>query len=155
MITYEKGDIKFNFRVSAVIYNSEKTKVLVLQTPGCEFCALPGGRVEELESSKDAIIREMKEEMSINIEVQLTKMYEMFFLLSSKRYHELTYYYVVTKLDDISIYEKSEFPGNEKKDWFKWVDLADLPNVDFRPAAMKKTIIEKDCKLEHVILNEL
>jgi 8-oxo-dGTP pyrophosphatase MutT (NUDIX family) len=156
MITYEKDDFKFNFRVAAIIYNPNKTKVLLLKNPKSTFYALPGGRVEEFESSYDAIIREMKEEMNIEVEVKLTKFYESFFLLNNKRYHELTYYFLATKIDDTSLYEyEVAFKGTEEKDWFEWINLRDLQSIDLRPISMKKTIIDKDFVQEHVIVNEL
>ncbi len=155
MITYEKGDIKFNYRVGAIIYNPSRTKVLVLQTPGSDFCALPGGRVEELESSEAAIIRELREEMNFNAQVKLIKTVESFFVFQNKKYHELANYFVVTKINSPGIFNQSEFIGNEPKDYFKWVDLHKLNEIDLRPDKIKQIIINQDFNLEHIVLNEL
>ena len=61
-IEFEKDNNKFSARTSAIIYNSDKTKVLLFKVEdGRDYFLLPGGRVEFNEDSKTAINREIKE----------------------------------------------------------------------------------------------
>ena len=62
-IKYENNKFKFAYRVSAIIYNVDKTKILLFTGNDSEFYMLPGGKVKELERSTDAIKREIKEEV--------------------------------------------------------------------------------------------
>ena len=58
-------DVKLNVRVGAII--RYKGKILVEKNNNVDFGVIPGGRVKTLESSKDALIREVKEEIGIDL----------------------------------------------------------------------------------------
>jgi len=156
MISFKQDGYKFNFRVAAIIYNEDRTKVLVLNSPGVDFCVLPGGRVDALESSEQSIIREMQEELNLDIKAEIAVVFESFFELFDVKYHEIAHYYFATSINDESIYGKDGYIfGNEDKDRFKWVSLEDLEGIDFRPKALIETIINNDTKLKHLVFNEL
>ena len=53
-------NVKFNYRAGLLI--EKGNKVLVECNPAIDFVTLPGGRVQTLESSMDALKREIKEE---------------------------------------------------------------------------------------------
>lgn len=67
-LDFTKENYRFNARVSAIIYNKDKTKVLLFKiNDGRDFYMLPGGRIELNEDSKTAISREINEELeSVN-----------------------------------------------------------------------------------------
>ena len=65
MISYQDGNNKFNFRVSAIILDKSKKFVLIHQIKDRNFWLLPGGRTEMLESTDSAIARELEEELGI------------------------------------------------------------------------------------------
>ena len=62
-IKYENNNFKFAYRVSAIIYNSDKTKILLFTGNDSDYYMLPGGKVKESEKSIDAIKREITEEI--------------------------------------------------------------------------------------------
>lgn len=71
-INYISNDYQFIYRVSALIFNEDKTKILLFKVDGRDFYMLPGGKVREKEESKDAIKREIEEELGYtNIEFNL------------------------------------------------------------------------------------
>ena len=73
-IDFTKDNYKFNARVSAIILNESKSKILLFKIDdGRDYFMLPGGRIELYEDSLCAIKREIKEELG----------YEMDFFLSS------------------------------------------------------------------------
>lgn len=57
--------VKFNFRVGLLV--KMKKQILVECNQDYDFAVLPGGRVKTLESSEDALIREINEEMKIDL----------------------------------------------------------------------------------------
>ena len=59
----EEENIKFNFRVAALIATEDK--ILLQSTTDDNFLSLLGGRVKFFEDTKSAIIRECKEEIGI------------------------------------------------------------------------------------------
>ena len=62
-ISVELNDIKFNYRVCILIINNDEMYLECVKEANAY--TLPGGRVRTLEFSKDAIIREMEEELGI------------------------------------------------------------------------------------------
>ena len=62
-IKYKNSNYNFVYRVSALIFNKEKTKILLFYGNDTNFYMLPGGKVKELEKSNEAIKREIQEEI--------------------------------------------------------------------------------------------
>jgi len=54
--------------VSAVVFNKDKTKVLVQKREDLKIWTIPGGGIEANESLAQAVIRETKEETGIKVE---------------------------------------------------------------------------------------
>lgn len=70
---------RFNARSSAIIYNTDKTKVLLFNVgDNRDFYMLPGGRIMHFENSKDAIKREIKEELGWLLEYDFCCIQENF-----------------------------------------------------------------------------
>ena len=80
----------------------------------------PGGKIEIDESSEDAVIRELNEELDIVVHKPKKIMQYL------HRFKNLIY--------DISFFEVASFKGSIKKivhDELKWVDLASINNYNF------------------------
>ena len=58
-LDFEIDNIRFNARASAIIYNKDKTKVLLFKIVDRDYFMLPGGRIEIYEDSLNAIKREI------------------------------------------------------------------------------------------------
>jgi len=67
MVFFEKGDAYFNFCVRGITIN--QGRVLLFNVIGWDWWALPGGRVEMLEHSDEALKREMREELSTDVKM--------------------------------------------------------------------------------------
>ena len=57
-------DTKLNIRVGAII--QYQNKILIEKNKNVDFSVIPGGRIKTLENSKEALIREIKEELGID-----------------------------------------------------------------------------------------
>ena len=78
-VDFEINNIRINARVSAIIYNKDKNKVLLFKVEdGRDYYMLPGGRIELNESSNNAIIREIKEELNFDLTYKLCAIEENF-----------------------------------------------------------------------------
>ena len=81
-----------NYRVVGVCVH--EGHVLLHREAKDDFWVLPGGRPRLYESSRDALIREMDEEISTRVEVlRLLWVVENFFAYFGKQLHELSFYY--------------------------------------------------------------
>ena len=54
--------------VSAIVFNKDRTKVLVQKREDLKIWTIPGGAVEPNESPTEAVIRETKEETGVEVE---------------------------------------------------------------------------------------
>ena len=148
---------KFKFRVCGILKVENKYLAVNINQNG--FFCLPGGHVELGEDTDTAVLREMKEELGfeINIDRMVCVVQNFFKTKESKTFHEIGYYYVVTpknlsevNTDDYIRYENDK--GEIKKLEFKWFTLDELQNIDFRPKAVAKQLLSQDFK--NIIVKE-
>lgn len=143
MISFDVGKDKFNFRVGAIVLDSNKQRFLMNTREGIDFFVLPGGRVEMGEDTVSSLKREFVEELGVEITVVgLKAIAENFFEFNDKNYHELQYLYMV-KLNDTAVENNiGKFSGVEQKDLFEWKNINDIDNINYKPNCFKQTIKE-------------
>lgn len=158
MIVIQKEKEKFNFRVAALVFNTEHDKVLIHRKKGHNFWMLPGGRVEMGEDTEISIKRELEEELKINENVQIKYIIEDFFELEMTTYHELCFYYKINiNPQKYNLDLNGEFNGVEGENYiFKWVKIDEIADYDLKPSFLKEKIQNMDSieRLEHVIIDE-
>lgn len=119
--------------VVGVIANAQN-EILVTQRPPqkpwCGYWEFPGGKKEPKESTYQALVRELKEELAIDV-------------ISAEQWTELEYTYPEkTVLLDLWIVK--EFNGiltGLEGQAFRWVSLNKLKEVDFLPA--NKVVLDR------------
>ena len=134
-------------------------KLLTVQICNNGFFCLPGGHVHLGENSKDAMLREFKEEVEIKCEVgELLTIVENFFKNKEEKVvHEVCYFYLIKPLQKIEIKDYSRVENDEgmlKNLEFKWVEIDDLTTVDFRPRKLAEKLKLKNYNFEHIIIDE-
>jgi ADP-ribose pyrophosphatase YjhB (NUDIX family) len=78
MVSFEKGNTRFHLCTRGIAF--DQARVLLFNVIGWDWWALPGGRVEMLEHSDEALKREMREELSTDVKVgRLVWVVENFF----------------------------------------------------------------------------
>lgn len=152
-INYINNDYQFIYRVSALIFNEDKTKILLFKVDGRKFYMLPGGKVREKEESKDAIKREIEEELGYtNIEFNLLAISEE--LVEAKGYYnqQLNLIYKGILTETINNYQ---FKGKEG-DWinFELVNIKDIDNYKVYPSNIIK-VLENTDGIYHFIENQV
>ena len=139
-------DVKFNVRAGVIM--KYKDTVLVEISRAGENSVIPGGRVKINEYSRDALKREIKEEMNIDLkdnQLSFKAMIENLFNSEGIDYHELFFVYEYRLNDDD--YEMFKNVGNNKdnvKTWFEFVPATEeeLTKVDLLPEELFDYIIE-------------
>jgi ADP-ribose pyrophosphatase YjhB (NUDIX family) len=144
------GDTIFLCRVAGVAVVDDR--VLLHRSVHDDFWALPGGRLEVGETMSEALRREMREEVEVDVEVgRLLWVIENFFdhypldqppdTSLRSAHHELGFYYVMGVPEQLVstpsfaggelIGTPAEFPLE-----FRWFDRRVLCDADLRPAAL-------------------
>ena len=147
---------KFRLRVSGMIIKNNK--LLVHETQKFKGYSLPGRHVELRESTKQAILREMKEELKINVKItDLFCINENIYDTGETTSQEINYYYKLENLDflpDESFSVKEIDKGVEKEHKFAWIDINDLCDKNFKPDHMAKIIMKNLESKDNVILSD-
>lgn len=157
-IKITNGKEKFKVRVAGMIIHDGKLLVCEIMNNG--FYCLPGGHCHLNETSRQAMVREIKEETGLDVKIEeLSAFVENLFVTNKgENCHELCYIYRL---------EPTMLPKDKAKDWhivefddginkdldFRWLDINDLNKYSIRPSVIKQIINKKG--LHHVqIVNE-
>ncbi len=157
MISYVENEKKFNFRVGGIITNEDGKKVLLHRLENFNFWLLPGGRVEILEETETAIIREIKEELGIDVKTEkLVAITESFFEMKNITYHEVAFNYKLKLPEDSKILKmNNEFSGIEGEKYrYKWFDRNMLNQLSIKPSYLVPVLQNMQNELVHIIKDE-
>jgi len=114
-------------RVAAIIIENNKILLMRRIKEGQEYYVFPGGGIEGNESTEDAIIREVKEELSLDAKID-----KLLFQIENRGQEEL--YFLIKEfsgIPELSGPEKERMNGNNQY-YPVWLDLnkaLNLPNL--------------------------
>jgi ADP-ribose pyrophosphatase YjhB (NUDIX family) len=170
MITFESGDRRFNLRAVGVILDKDERRVLIHRAAHEDFWALPGGRVEMGESAAEAFVREMREELGVEVEVgRLLWVVEGFVTFVERRWHEVSFYFLATLPPDCPLYDKEKWSGWEEgleeifvpqelrgvtdtiELLFEWYDRERLHEVNLFPRFLQDGLRALPTEVQHVV----
>jgi ADP-ribose pyrophosphatase YjhB (NUDIX family) len=145
-----------NFRSVGVLLNEGK----ILLQRGVEDTeyALPGGHVAWGETSAEALIREYKEELGVNILVErLVWVEEAFWKWGAKEAHTLCHYHLVCLNNASQIPLRGLFKSletDESRLIFQWVDINELQEYKVYPEFLKNKISNLPDGVEHFVTRD-
>lgn len=152
-ITYKKDDYQFILRTSIIIFNKDMNKILLFQVKDKDFYMLVGGKIKELETSIDAIKREIKEEINLDVNnIEFVCLSEEFANAKGFNNHQINIIYKGMYNGEI---KENVFIGLEG-DWchYEWLDIDKLDNYKVFPNVIKeiaKTPNTKYHKIDNLI----
>ncbi len=120
----------------------QQGRVLLCRAKGGATTYLPGGHIEFGETGRQALEREMREEMGVEATAgAFVNVVENQFTQHGKPHAEINLVYRLTLPDGIA--------ARACEDWieFEWRDLADLANAHVLPAAMIPLIEDTAARL--------
>ena len=107
-------------------------RVLLCRAKGGTTTYLPGGHIEFGETSRQALVREIQEEMGVTAQVgELLGVVENQFVQHGKPHAEINLVYAMSLPDDTAAIAKEAWIE------FEWRNLADLDNANLLPTEMK------------------
>lgn len=110
-------------------------RLLVCHTKGSDNTYLPGGHVEFKESARDALIREMREEMGVKATIgRFLGCVEHSFLQDGHSHCEINLVFVM-QLDGV----RSDVNPESEEDYidFEWLPADGLRGSDLQPATLR------------------
>lgn len=158
MKDWEHSAVVFNFRVAGVALS--RGRLLVHRAERETSWSLPGGRIQPLEFSADAIVREMREEVAAVVKVVRTLwvMENMFGYAEGKEVHEVCFYYLIELAGDDPLHDNTgDFDGDEAGERlvFHWLPLAELAGAPFNPEMLKPLLLDLPDSPQILTANDL
>ena len=142
---------KLNIRVAGVLIHNNK--VLTHKDVNKDHYALPGGRIQIGENSKEALRREIQEELGKEIEIkQYIATIENFFEMDNKKYHEIFFIHKAEFVNDEDKKIEYIMYNMEGKEYlrYEWLDLEKIDEYNILPHCVNKILNKKDYPL-HII----
>ncbi len=143
-ITFKTEGGTFNYRACAVIINDGK--ILAMKDGRSPYYYLPGGRVALHETAEAAVLRELREELSIDEAKIIRPLWfnQAFFTedVNGERYHELCVYFLID-ISHTDILDKGDiFQLEEGKliNSYEWLKFEHLKKEYFYPKFIKDKI---------------
>ena len=149
-ISFKTEQGRFNYRVSAVILRDGC--LLTMKDNLYSYSYLPGGRVKMGETTHQAMLREIREELRAELRILRPLWFcEDFFVEedTQERFHELCVYYLV----DGSGLPEGDFAytEGERINRFSWTKIEDVKMLRLYPAFLRKRIENLPEQLEMII----
>jgi 8-oxo-dGTP pyrophosphatase MutT (NUDIX family) len=154
MIAFDVDGVRFNYRVGgACIVDGH---VLLNRADFEDFWYLPGGRGEVLETSRETLVRELQEEMQIEVEVgELLWIVENFFQYRDRDFHELGLIYRFTLASDCSIldrdHEHRRIEDNGVEVIYRWFPIKELSQVRLYPTFLQRGLANLPSTPVHMV----
>lgn len=144
-ITFKEENIKFDYRVAAIIEGDGKYLFQIME--GDTNLTLVGGRATLMKTSKESIIRELKEELGYEAqesEMKLVEIAENFFDYRDKenqlqQVHSILFIYKVTIPTGNELLNKNNFSVLDKeKTKLVWVTKKEAKKMSILPSLAKR-----------------
>lgn len=141
-----------DLRTVAVVIKDNK--VLVQREKDGKEYALPGGHVKIGETLEEGLIREMREEMGIEILCRrLIWSEECFWEWNGRKAHGIAFYYLVELAVDLKALPDDVFvPQKDNANVvIGWMPISALKDVVIYPAFLKEEIFHLDEPMKHFV----
>ena len=155
-ITYDQPGGRFLLRVVGVAI--QDGHALLHRAVGDDFWSLPGGRCTVMEASANALVREMREELGLTVEVgRLLWVVENFFTHMGVPHHEIGLYYQMTLPADAPQHDTSRaFAGQEVHNplIFQWFPLSEMSALRLYPKFLRDGLQAPPEHIQHVVTRD-
>jgi ADP-ribose pyrophosphatase YjhB (NUDIX family) len=152
MITFARGNTQFAHRTVGVAVHDGH--VLLHRAEVDDFWSLPGGRCELMEPAREALRREMREELGVDVRVErLLWVVENFFQLDGVDHHELGLYFLIDLGSDFRYDVRRSMLGAEGglRLIFCWFPVDRLPHLRLYPTFLREALSALPETTEHVV----
>ncbi len=144
-ISFDLENQKFNYRVCAMIIS--ENRILAMHDERSPYFYLPGGRVKMSETAEQAVVREIREEFGVTLEIiRPLWLNQAFFTeaVDGIRYHELCIYFLMDSSNTDLSEKGGRFTLTEGKHihTFEWPEFDRLKDEYFYPNFLKNQIFD-------------
>ena len=151
---YELGESADSELTRVIIVSKYNGQWVYCKAKDKDTWELPGGKIEENESSEEAVIRELFEETGLKLEIdRLAIVQERFYGVDNQNYHEIVFFYLIKNGDNVNIVENT-FTDQGTDETLHWLPLNSLNEFNIVPKFLKTKSFNAIKAIEHVIVKE-
>mgnify|MGYP000057938318 CR=1 FL=1 len=144
---HKLNQMVFGVRATALIVKDNRLFVIEDE----DGCYTIGGAIQVNETTEDAVVREVKEELGVTSTAgPLAFVVENHFEQAGIHYHNIEFPYLVDLLEDAPLTMQED----AKPLPCRWLALDDLHTVNLKPAFLKTALPDWDGQLRHIHLKE-
>jgi ADP-ribose pyrophosphatase YjhB (NUDIX family) len=157
MVAFDKDNALFNYRVAGVAIHDGK--ILLDRNSRNSYWVLPGGHPEMMESMRDALVREIKEEIDEDVEIiRMIWVVENFFH-KRQDIHELSFYFLIQLCPESRLLQSDgPFYGEEHDSrlTFQWYPLDEtaLDNLPLYPSFLSQALVNLPNTTQHIVFRD-
>jgi len=129
-------------RVRAIIIKDNKVLTIKRTKPDETYWVIPGGGVENKETNEEALIREIKEELGVDIKID-----KLILEMDSKKIETINqkeyFYFCSIEGGKIGSGEGPEFEKGSRYIGvhdIEWLNIKDIPSINLRPNKIKEIV---------------
>jgi len=152
-LRFVRPDTEFICRAAALIIHDDKLLVAShTNFPGLYYTI--GGTIKATETSEEAILREIREETDIELEIdRLAFINERFYIVKGTKFHRILFFYLMKYRPELSIPENTatDLAGEET---LLWLPLTSLSSYNLVPSWLKTKRLDNIVSMEHIISKE-
>lgn len=140
-LTFHTPKGRFNYRVGAVILRDDK--ILLMYNDREKLYYTPGGRVKFGETTEEAVLREVREELSIEMEVLRPLCFHEDFYdeqCTGEFFHEIAVYYLMKDTPDLDRIRCESVTELGAEETLHWIDINTVEALDFVPKTLLPAI---------------
>ncbi len=151
-ISFRLDGYRINLRVGGILLS--EGRVLLCRLERDDYWFLPGGRIATGESSDQAMLREIREELGVACRiVRPVFLLENFFAIAGEPFHEFGLYYLLDA-GDAALPEDGARSEIDEGLCFHWRPLESLGAIDFRPKPLGLRLQHMPDTLEHIVVRD-
>ena len=154
-ITFKMDGSYFLHKSGAIVIHDNK--VLMVKNEKLPYYYTVGGRVNIGETSEDAVLREVFEEMGVRLEIdRLAFIHENYFVgnvfgAADEPFHEVAFYYLMKQYDDIKNIKCTSSGADGGAESLHWLPLTKLSKYNLFPDFYKTELLNLKKKVSHFI----
>ena len=149
-IHFKEPEASFTCRAAALII--KHNKLLVAKNTQYPLYYTIGGAIEINETSQEAAVREVYEELGLHMEIdKLAFVQERFHKVSEQKHHEVVFFYLM-KPGDINILNGTI--TDHAQESLHWLPLDELGKFNLVPEFLKTKSFNNITHVEHIISRE-
>ena len=151
-LTFKTGSGRFNYRVGAIIIHNGK--YLLMRNPEAPYLYSVGGRVHYGETTEEAVVREVREETGIDLDVDRPLFFQEQVFdeeVSKEHVHEIAVYYLMRDSDGLEHLECRSETERGVSEELVWVPENELEKYYIVPVSVAERLTDLPEHMTHIV----